>query len=155
MLSQNLKLCISYLSSIWFFLNCMREKFECQARLSGYQGNGLIASASPPSATWGIQLVQKAISFEHMNSGRTNMCTHIFFCQICKCLTSACRDFMKSFSNWDRMSAQNWVLQDSQHIIIIKVNYKVLFGYIILWKLKLCHFHMSNDIKSRPFSIRQ
>jgi hypothetical protein len=38
---------VIYLSRVWFFLSCMREKFECQARFSGYQGNGLIASVSP------------------------------------------------------------------------------------------------------------
>lgn len=43
---------ISNLSSILFFLNCLREKVDCQARFSGYQGNGLIATTSLPSVPW-------------------------------------------------------------------------------------------------------
>ena len=43
---------VSYLSRVWFLRSCLREKFECQARLSGYQGNGLIASISLPSVPW-------------------------------------------------------------------------------------------------------
>lgn len=41
-----------HLSSVWFFLSCIREKLECQAKFPGYQSNGRIASVSPPSATY-------------------------------------------------------------------------------------------------------
>lgn len=48
-----------YLLSAWFFLSCIREKLECQARFSGYHGKGLIASSSSPSTTYMWQLRTK------------------------------------------------------------------------------------------------
>ena len=41
-----------HLSSVWFFLSCILEKLECQAKFPGYHSNGRIASVSPPSTTY-------------------------------------------------------------------------------------------------------